>query len=298
MIGFANGTTKTNLGMIGFSSANTLIFRNTSGTDYNIAHAGNITDKAATITSSSTTLATIAGKNITAKLPTNAKDTAGIVAGPGAAGKVYVSDSNGTPIWDTYDTTVTSGSSHLVTSGAVYTAIANNVASAVQYQGTITSEADMIALTGAGQGDFARVTTSFTFTDASGASVTAHVGDVVYLTNNTPGTASNWLVAHTEIDTNTWTAASTSAAGYVPKLATGGANLAAASTDYVLAFTNGATSPSWLKLPANAYKNDNTTGIKLKTTDGAPGTTKITNDTVISVGSSTGLQIKGGTNKF
>ena len=179
-----------------------------------------------------------------------------------------------------------------------YTAIANNVASAVQYQGTITSEADMVALTDAGKGDFARVTTEFTFTDASGASVKAHVGDVVYLTNDTPGTAANWIVAHTEIDTNTWTAASTSAAGYVPKLATGGANLAAASTDYVLAFTNGATSPSWLKLPANAYKNDNTTGIKLKTTDGAPGTTKITNDTVISVGSSTGLQIKGGTNKF
>lgn len=298
MIGFANGTTKTNLGMIGFSAANTLIFRDTSNTDYSIAHANNITDKAATITSSSTTLATIAGKNITAKLPTNAKDTAGIVAGPGAAGKVYISNSSGAPTWDTFDTTVTSGSSHLVTSGAVYTAIANNVASAVQYQGTITSEADMIALTGAGQGDFARVTTAFTFTDASGASVTAHVGDVVYLTNNTPGTAANWVVAHTEIDTDTWTAASTSAAGYVPKLATGGANLAAASTDYVLAFTSGTTSPSWLKLPANAYKNDNTTGIKLKTSTGAPGSTKITDTTLISVGSSTGLQIQGGTNKF
>jgi hypothetical protein len=294
MIGFANGTTKTNLGLIGFSAANTLIFRNTSNNDYNIAHAGNITDKAATITSSSTTLATIAGKNITAKLPTNAKDTAGIVAGPGAAGKVYISNSSGAPTWDTYDTTVTSGSSHLVTSGAVYTAIANNVASAVQYLGTITSEADMIALTSAGQGDFARVTTEFTFTDASGASVTAHVGDVVYLTNNTPGTSSNWLVAHTEIDTNTWTAASTSAAGYVPKLATGGANLAAASTDYVLAYVNGATTPSWLKLPANAYKNDNTTGIKLATVSG----TKKTDSTLISIGSGTGLSIAGGTNKF
>jgi len=166
-----------------------------------------------------------------------------------------MTSSDGTPSWTEYDTTVTSGSGKLVTSGAVYTAIANNVASAVQYQGTIDSEADMIALTGAGQGDFARVTTAFTFTDATGASVTAHVGDVVYLTNNTPGTAANWIVAHTEIDTNTWTAVSTSAAGYVPKLATGGANLAAASTDYVLAFTNGATSPSWLKLPANAYKD-------------------------------------------
>lgn len=260
MIGFANGTTKTNLGMIGFSSANTLIFRNTNNNDYNIAHAGNITDKAATITSSSTTLATIAGKNITAKLPTNAKDTAGIVSGPGAAGKVYISDSSGVPIWDTYDTTVTSGSSHLVTSGAVYTAIANNVASAVQYQGTITSAADMIALTDAGKGDFARVTTEFTFTDASGASVTAHVGDVVYLTNNTPGTAANWIVAHTEIDTDTWTEASTSAAGYIPKLATGGTALASSSNDYVLSFVNGTnTKPVWKKLPANAYLNTKNT---------------------------------------
>jgi hypothetical protein len=189
-------------------------------------------------------------------LPSNAKDTAGIVAGPGAAGKVYISNSSGAPTWDTYDTTVTSGSSHLVTSGAVYTAIANNVASAVQYLGTVASEADIIALTDAGQGDFARVTSSFTFTDASGSSVTAHVGDVVYLTNNTPGTAANWLVAHTEIDTDTWTAASTSAAGYIPQLTTGGAALASSSNDYVLSFVNGTnTTPVWRKLPANAYKD-------------------------------------------
>ena len=226
-------------------------------------------------------------------IPSNSASAKGVVPA-GVASSVYMTDASKNPSWTSIDSTVTSGSSHLVTSGAVYTAIANNVASAVQYQGTIASEADMIALTSAGQGDFARVTTEFTFTDASGASVTAHVGDVVYLTNNTPGTSSNWIVAHTEIDTNTWTAASTSAAGYVPKLATGGANLAAASTDYVLAYINGATTPSWLKLPANAYKNDNTTGIKLATVSG----TKKTDSTLISIGSGTGLSIAGGTNKF
>lgn len=226
-------------------------------------------------------------------IPSNSASAKGVVPA-GVASSVYMTDASKNPSWTSIDTTVTSGSSHLVTSGAVYTAIANNVASAVQYQGTITSAADMIALTDAGKGDFARVTTAFTFTDATGASVTAHVGDVVYLTNNTPGTSSNWIVAHTEIDTNTWTAASTSAAGYVPKLTTGGANLAAASTDYVLAFTNGATSPSWLKLPANAYKNDNTTGVKLATVSG----TKKTDSTLIKIASGTGLSIAGGTNKF
>ena len=191
-------------------------------------------------------------------IPSNSKDTAGIVP-KGVASRVYMTDSTGAPSWTQYDTTVTSGSSHLVTSGAVYTAIANNVAGAVQYQGTIDSEADMIALTGAGQGDFARVTTAFTFTDATGASVTAHVGDVVYLTNNTPGTSSNWIVAHTEIDTDTWTAASTSAAGYIPKLVTGGTTLASSSDDYVLSFVHGTdTTPVWKKLPSNAYANSNT----------------------------------------
>jgi hypothetical protein len=264
MIGFANGTTKTNLGLIGFSAANTPIFRNTSGTDYTLYHSGNI--------------------------PSNAKSTAGIVAGPGAAGKVYISNSSGAPTWDTFDTTVTSGSSHLVTSGAVYTAIANNVAGAVQYLGTVASEAAMKGLSNAGFGDFARVTTAFTFTDASGASVTAHVGDVVYLTSSAASayaTSANWIVAHTEIDTNTWTAASTSAAGYIPKLVTGGANLASASNDYILAFVSGTdTTPVWKKLPANAYKNDNTW--RNVYTNGANG---------VGTGTGTkGLNLKAGSN--
>jgi len=256
-----------------FSSSNGLIISSTNFTynGHTVYHSGNI--------------------------PSNTKDAAGIVA-KGVASRVYMTDNTGAPAWREYDTTVTESSGKLITSGGVYTAIANSVAGAVQYLGTVVSEAAMIALTNAGQGDFARVITEFSFTDATGASVTAHVGDVVYLTNNTPGTSSNWIVAHTEIDTNTWTAASTSAAGYVPKLVTGGAALAASSTDYVLAYVNGTTTPVWRKLPTNAYKNDNTTGIKLKTDSGAPGTTKKTDSTLISAGSSTGLQIQGGTNKF
>ena len=70
MIGFANGTTKTKLGMLGFgSTANEPIFRNTSGTDYKLAHAGNITDVTTNaLGTSNTTIATIAGVDITAKV--------------------------------------------------------------------------------------------------------------------------------------------------------------------------------------------------------------------------------------
>lgn len=41
MIGFASGTTKTKWGMLGFSAANTPVFRNTSGTSYNLLHTNN-----------------------------------------------------------------------------------------------------------------------------------------------------------------------------------------------------------------------------------------------------------------
>jgi hypothetical protein len=68
MIGFHSGATKTKWGMLGFKAANTPIFRNTSNTDYLLAHAGNISNKDATIGSSLTTIATIAGVDIKAKI--------------------------------------------------------------------------------------------------------------------------------------------------------------------------------------------------------------------------------------
>lgn len=199
-------------------------------------------------------------------IPSNSATTAGIVAAPSAAGKVYmtVAGNNNTysPQWTTIDTTVTSSSSNLVTSGAVATAIANNVAGAVQYLGTVTSSNDLIALTTAGFGDFARVLTSFQFTDATGSSVVAHVGDIVYLTSNDANayaTASNWIVAHTEVDTDTWVAASTSAAGYVPKLELASSNtiINDVSSDYVLSYKSGtSTTPSWRKLPVAAFASN------------------------------------------
>ena len=57
---------------------------------------------------------------------------------------------------------------------------------------------------------------------------------------------------------NTWTAVSSTADGYVPKIGTAAAaTIGTQSTEWVLTSTSGGT-PSWRALPANAFKNDNT----------------------------------------
>jgi hypothetical protein len=74
MIGFANGTTKTHLGKLGFGAeANKPIFRNTSNTDYLLAHSGNITTPSDTSVTWNTekTIATIAGIAVKIKIPAN-----------------------------------------------------------------------------------------------------------------------------------------------------------------------------------------------------------------------------------
>jgi len=83
MIGFANGTTKTKLGMIGFgAAANKPIFRNTSNTDYLLAHAGNIVNDNITVAlNTEKTIATIAGVAIKLKVTgTNNVTTSAVVA--------------------------------------------------------------------------------------------------------------------------------------------------------------------------------------------------------------------------
>ena len=81
----------------------------------------------------------------------------------------------------------------------------------VKYLGTVA------ALTGlsttAGQGDFYRVSTAFTF-----GSETAHVGDIILATKDNPAqNATDWDLIHAEIDSNSWVANTASAAGYVAK---------------------------------------------------------------------------------
>lgn len=82
---------------------------------------------------------------------------------------------------------------------------------AVEYKGTVS------ALTGlsttAGKGDFYRVSTQFTF-----GSETAHVGDILLATKDNPTqNVTDWDLIHTEVDSNTWVANSSTADGYVAK---------------------------------------------------------------------------------
>ena len=99
--------------------------------------------------------------------------------------------------------------------------IAAKVAGAVQYLGTVSAAANLgknesgTAIT-VGKGDFYRASAAFDL-----GSEKVHVGDMLIAIVDNPGTtATNWDVAHLEIDTNTWTANSDTAAGYVA--ATGG----------------------------------------------------------------------------
>lgn len=165
-----------------------------------------------------------------------------------------------TPTWTSLDTTVTQNSRNLVTSGAVFSAIANKVAGAVQYLGTVATSDDMIKLTAAGYGDFARVTSSFKI-----GNDTAHVGDIVILTSNAAdgyATATNWAIAHVEIDTNTWNAVSFTANGYVPMYsAANSTDSTSANTYHFLGYQGTAatsTTLKWYSLPANAFNNTNT----------------------------------------
>lgn len=165
-----------------------------------------------------------------------------------------------TPIWTSLDTTVTQNSSNLVTSGAVFSAIANKVAGAVQYLGTVATSDDMVKLTSAGYGDFARVTSSFKIGDN-----TAHVGDIVILTSNAANgyaTATNWTIAHVEIDTNTWNAVSFTANGYVPMYSAANSTDSTSANIYHFLGYQGTASTSttlkWYSLPANAFNNTNT----------------------------------------
>lgn len=87
------------------------------------------------------------------------------------------------------------------------------VVGAVQYLGTVASAAELTALNPKTTGDFCRVSTAFG---------SYHVGDLLLCkTLKTSSAAATWDVIHGEIDKDTWTANSKTAAGYV---AAGGTN--------------------------------------------------------------------------
>ena len=87
------------------------------------------------------------------------------------------------------------------------------VVGAVQYLGTVGNATELAALNPDSVGDFCRVSTAFG---------DYHVGDLLLCkTLKTSSVAATWDVIHGEIDKNTWTANSKTAAGYV---AAGGTN--------------------------------------------------------------------------
>lgn len=88
------------------------------------------------------------------------------------------------------------------------------VTGTVEYLGTVSGLTGLS--TTAGQGDFYRVLTEFTF--GSEKSEKAHIGDILLATKDNPTqSTTDWDLIHTEVDTNTWVANSATVAGYVAK---------------------------------------------------------------------------------
>ena len=142
---------------------------------------------------------------------------------------------------------------------STYTAaqIDSLVAGLTKYLGTATKSTDLTSASTANAGDFFRVTTQF----ASSNWGTAHVGDLVILKKDAAegayATLTNWEIIHTG-DNTSYGIVSTSADGLAPKITTTAGQIDTPTTDRVLVSENGAT-PKWQTLPANAFKNDNTT---------------------------------------
>lgn len=142
---------------------------------------------------------------------------------------------------------------------STYTAaqIDSLVAGLTKYLGTATKSTDLTSASTANAGDFFRVTTQF----ASSNWGTAHVGDLVILKKDAAegayATLTNWEIIHTG-DNTSYGIVSTGADGLAPKITTTAGQIDTPTTDRVLVSENG-TTPKWQTLPANAFKNDNTT---------------------------------------
>lgn len=106
-----------------------------------------------------------------------------------------------------------STSDNLTSAKQVTDYVDNKIAGKIDYYGTVDSLAEVfVKMADATEGDMVRVTTEF----AVGTDI-AHVGDIIIAKSNKPTTIDGIKVAHTEIDTNIWTANSKTANGYVAK---------------------------------------------------------------------------------
>ena len=142
---------------------------------------------------------------------------------------------------------------------STYTAaqIDSLVAGLTKYLGTATKSTDLTGASTANAGDFFRVTAQFSSSNWG----TAHVGDLVILKKDAAtgdyATLSNWEIIHTG-DNTSYGIVNNTADGLAPKITTTAGQIDTPTTDRVLVSENGAT-PKWQTLPANAFKNDNTT---------------------------------------
>lgn len=106
-----------------------------------------------------------------------------------------------------------SASDNLTSAKQVTDYVDNKVAGKINYLGTVDGVQEVLSkMANANEGDMARVTREFPLNGDI-----AHVGDIVIATVNKPTTVAGFKVAHTEIDTNTWTANSKTANGFVAK---------------------------------------------------------------------------------
>ena len=176
---------------------------------------------------------------------------------------------NGTPTTPTGDTVaVISGetaSGHTITNTKVNVATKDYVdrksVAAVQYLGTVSNANELAALNPNSVGDFCRVAAAFS---------SYHAGDLLLCkTLKTSSASATWDVIHGEIDKDTWTANSKSAAGYV---AAGGTN---ANKVWK---TDASGNPAW-RDDANtdtntAHTHTVGTGLNIDGSGGISGTTK------------------------
>lgn len=139
-----------------------------------------------------------------------------------------------------YDTTVTSGSSNLITSGAVSSAI--GAADAMRFKGTLGTGGTVTALptTGVKVGDTYRVITAGTYTPLTEK---CEVGDLIIATATTP----TWTVAQANID-GAVTASTTTTNGYLAKftgdkIVANGPQLGSSTTTYLNNAGSWATPP-------------------------------------------------------
>lgn len=123
--------------------------------------------------------------------------------------------------YTTIDTSITSGTDNLVTSNGIKTYVDAKVTGTVRYMGTVATFEALAAQKPANKGDFCRASTAFTLSSsysATSGNVAVHASDMLIcetINGVDDALSTTYSVIHGEIDSNTWTANSKSAAGYV-----------------------------------------------------------------------------------